>query len=642
MGAKFISVICRCSLAFAGFVISSNVSANAQTFNQFFGFGDSTIDSGWYKNAPPNSTNATYNSDFATALTQGGGEATTNPGLVSSQYLAGSLNLTAIPADQPGGTNYATGGARNNQSNIGVSGLLQGAVATDTQIANYLIATNGVANGNALYLISSGGNDVTFAVNNLAGAAQTTYVITAGSELVAAIARLAAAGARYIVVPDQPQSFGDATTQSLRTAYDDTLWDGLAAAHVNFIPVDVNAMYRAVTSDFAEFGLIAGAGPACTQPAGITSAWATLCSPTSTISTLVSPDAAQTHLFADDEHLATAGQQILADYEYSLIVAPSEMSFLAEVPVKTRAAVVAGILDQISISQRQRAVGTFNAWMTGDVSSLRMNSGYTDFPNDPGVPVSGTVGVDYAVANGWLVGAAMSVGNTTQSFDLGGSFQQNEFAASAFAAVNDGPIWADFVGTFGGLRYETDRIVPIGITMQSNSSGTAGTNASFAAEAGYNFFAGSLTQGPVAGILLQRVYVNGFTETDAFAAVGGFTALSFADQMRNSAVTELGYRMNLSFGAWQPFAKIVWNHELASLDRSVTASLTTISAPSYSLPAVIFGADWATATLGTTVTINSAVTASAAFTTEVAQNNVVDYGAQLGLNVALNLPGKAN
>ena len=162
-----------------------------------------------------------------------------------------------------------------------------------------------------------------------------------------------------------------------------------------------------------------------------------------------------------------------------------------------------------------------------------------------------------------------------------------------------------------------------------DSSTTGGTNASFAAEAGYNFFAGSLTQGPVAGILLQRVYVNGFTEADAFAAVGGFTALSFADQMRNSAVTELGYQMSLSFGAWQPFAKIVWNHELASLDRSVTASLTTIDAPSYSLPAVVFGTDWATATVGTTVTVHSGVTAYAAFTTEVAQNNVVDYGGQL-------------
>src|SRR5690348_16407460 len=59
-------------------------SAAGQAFSQFVGFGDSTIDSGWYRNAAPNSTNPVYNADFAIAVTQGGGKATTNPGLVSS------------------------------------------------------------------------------------------------------------------------------------------------------------------------------------------------------------------------------------------------------------------------------------------------------------------------------------------------------------------------------------------------------------------------------------------------------------------------------------------------------------------------------------------------------------------------------
>ena len=80
-----------------------------------------------------------------------------------------------------------------------------------------------------------------------------------------------------------------------------------------------------------------------------------------------------------------------------------------------------------------------------------------------------------------------------------------------------------------------------------------------------------ITHGPLAGIVLQRINVNGFTETDSFAPIGGFTALSFGDQTRNSAVTELGYQASIDFGKWRPFAKLVWNHELASTDRAVTA-----------------------------------------------------------------------
>jgi hypothetical protein len=46
--------------------------AASQSFSQFVIFGDSTIDSGWYRNAAPNSTNPIYNTDFAIAVTQGG------------------------------------------------------------------------------------------------------------------------------------------------------------------------------------------------------------------------------------------------------------------------------------------------------------------------------------------------------------------------------------------------------------------------------------------------------------------------------------------------------------------------------------------------------------------------------------------
>ena len=201
-------------------IVAAGSPAASQTINQFVGFGDSTIDSDWYRNAAPNSTNPVYNADFAIAVTQGGGKATTNPGSVSSEFLAGAFGQTAIPANQPGGTNYATGDARNAQTNAGVPNSLQGAVPTVTQINNYLAANNGVANSAALFLISSGGNDIPYAAGNLPSAARTPYVITAANDLVAGIAQLAAAGAHFIVVPNQAQSFGGATLEALRTAYE--------------------------------------------------------------------------------------------------------------------------------------------------------------------------------------------------------------------------------------------------------------------------------------------------------------------------------------------------------------------------------------------------------------------------------------
>jgi len=142
-----------------------------------------------------------------------------------------------------------------------------------------------------------------------------------------------------------------------------------------------------------------------------------------------------------------------------------------------------------------------------------------------------------------------------------------------------------------------------------------------------------LTHGPVAGIILQQVYVDAFTETNPS---GVPTALAFGAQTRNSGVTELGYQARLRYGIWEPYAKIVWDHEWADLNRQVAASLTSIAAPSFTMPAVTLGRDWASATLGTRVGLGANVSGYAAATVELGQNNATVYGGQIGLNVAFN------
>ena len=124
---QFAAVLSLILLASAGM-------ANAQNFNQFFGFGDSTIDSGFYKALPAPGGGATYDGLWPAAVAFGAGKPTTSPGLMSSEALASYFGLTAIPSNQPGGTNYATSGARNNQTNLPGDGLFQNAVPIVNQI----------------------------------------------------------------------------------------------------------------------------------------------------------------------------------------------------------------------------------------------------------------------------------------------------------------------------------------------------------------------------------------------------------------------------------------------------------------------------------------------------------------------------
>ena len=489
---KVLLAVAAIGLAVPLMLIAS--AANAQSLNQFVGFGDSTIDSGWFLTHPYR-TNPAAQALYNASAAVGGGIPTTPGGPMDSQVLASHFGLTAIAVGEPGGTNYAAGGA----TNISYSNYLTPAPNTVSQIQSYLTANNGAANPNGLYLISSGPNDVKDAICVPSCPPNATQLaIQSANDLINAIVQLHAAGARYIVVPislDANPAGGNPSSPESQaiSAYNRALYAGLAASGVNFIPAGGLEVANAIAYNPALFGFTnilpgsttggVSSGGACINPSPTLypNAWAPVCT------TLVAPNAAQTYLFADDVHYTAAGQEIEADYIYSLIVAPTEISFLAEVPVKTRTAVVDAIEQQITISGRNRAVGTFNSWITGDVSALSMGTGYNGFPSDPGTPGMVTVGADYLWAPTWLIGGAMSVGTTTQSFSLGGNFQQNEFALSGYAAYVGRPLWFDMIASYGGLHYNSDRVVPIGITTVANKGSTNGSNASFAAEIGYDF-----------------------------------------------------------------------------------------------------------------------------------------------------------
>lgn len=143
--------------------------ANAQNFNQLIAFGDSATDTGWFAHA---STGIPI-VDFwtANALAAGGNAHFTGPGPGNTQILGSFFGLSANPANTPGGTNYAIGGAVDYLVPPGYPGTATGNLSPNpalpgvaTQIENYLASVGGHANPNALYVLTGGGNDITAAL----------------------------------------------------------------------------------------------------------------------------------------------------------------------------------------------------------------------------------------------------------------------------------------------------------------------------------------------------------------------------------------------------------------------------------------------------------------------------------------------
>jgi outer membrane lipase/esterase len=290
-----------CAVLFG--LISQPVAA--QSFTQFVGFGDSSIDSGWWSGAlavparcdsvavPCETGSPIRDALIRNALANGGTGAPVGVGLMNSQILAAYFGVTAVPANQPGGTNYAIAGSLDDRN--AANGFLGNGLpnpnlpSTVQQIAHYLATNGGHADPNALYLVSSGGNDIGLALTVLPPGAQQAYLANQAAALSTAVATLQSSGARYIVVPNS-YGFGP-----LFNFYNQTLWTDLHAIGVQFIPADMQSVLAAVLANPTAFGFSAATvlpgvvgpntGSACVTPIGApptTSAWGSNCANTTT------------------------------------------------------------------------------------------------------------------------------------------------------------------------------------------------------------------------------------------------------------------------------------------------------------------------------------------------------------------------
>lgn len=328
---------------FAGVVLVLSAQVcSADPFDQMIVFGDSTVDSGWWDVAVPSGNGTgSVNKDalISNAIQNGSNGAPVGAGQqMNSQILASDFGLTANPANQPGGTNYAISGATDARSstngNIGNLNVNPNLPSTVEQMANYLSGNGGVANSKALYEVSSGGNDITFAKDHITTgiADQRSYLAQQAATLAFAIAHLQLEGAQTILVHNEYGQGGFADF------YNQALFKDLTADGVKFIWSDIQSLVKQVDTNPTAYGFTAasvlpggtpGAVTACALQlgGGPSTGWGQWCvdttTPTTQYSYLTSSNSEQTSFFSDDQHFSAAGQLIEANYDYSLLTNPS-------------------------------------------------------------------------------------------------------------------------------------------------------------------------------------------------------------------------------------------------------------------------------------------------------------------------------
>lgn len=553
-------------------------AAHDQPFSSTVFFGDSLTDAGYFRPLlPPN----------VQAVT---GQFTTNPGLVWSQWLAEHYGTQARPnGNGQTGDNHAAGGARNG---VDVTGALGFTPSLATQAAGYLAANDGRADPDALYTVWGGANDL-FAVTSDPGNAQAISGGAVGAQ-VGIIGGLQAAGARYVLVPNIPDlgltpSFraqgpaAAAQGTALATGYNQALFSTLASNGLAVIPVDTFAFLREVAADPAQFGIANVTGTACMPQI---TAQSLTCNPTS----LVSPDAPQTYLFADGVHPASGAHVALADLAIAAIEGPRQMAVLphsAAATGRNRAQRVGA-----QVSNRGDAEGTrWWADLRGDFQRYAHGDHYD------GTGPALLVGMDWGrdgLAYGGFIGYGM------QGNDWGsrrGNWDQSEASIGGYIGWSaDSGGWLNAQLSYTSLDFDIERQVPLGPALRTHGGSTDGSSLALAVQGGWEFGEGALRHGPVIGVVAQRVEVDGFAESDP----GLSTSLAYLDQEFDSTVGSAGWQLSYAIhDTLAPYARLTIDREFEdeaaqafARSQSITGSLP------YAVPGVEYDQSWTTLTFG--------------------------------------------
>jgi outer membrane lipase/esterase len=321
----------------------------------------------------------------------------------------------------------------------------------------------------------------------------------------------------------------------------------------------------------AAFGFTNVTSPACTTPRAL------FC----TMATLVAPNAAQTHLFADGQHPTTAGHQVVADYAVSVVEAPQKIGLLAEAPLQVEQATFRAIdARMMSGVGTPRAQNKFDAYAIYDYGNYDRSS---DFGGGDSQANSIVVGGDMKLSDRLLAGIAFGYTEDKSSLDnSGGGFKLNEATMTAYVGYGDGPWYVG--GSVGGgdLDYrDIRRTITLGGGSRTESGSTHGTHLMGRVLGGYWFNYGNWIHGPFARLTYQQARVYAWSESGTSS-----TAMSFGYQKRNSLVSSLGWQANGNLGWLRPYARVTWEKDYENDDRIVRAGLVSTGGVGFGLPAL--------------------------------------------------------
>ncbi|MNG75847.1 Lipase 1 precursor [compost metagenome] len=642
--------------------ILCSMTTSALAYDQLYVFGDSLSDTG-------NNGRFTYDS---------------NKHLLYDEVLAQRIGAALVASDN-GGDNYAAGGG------VAVPAL-NPADNTQDQVQSYLNRVNGRADGDGLYIHWIGGNDLAAAALNpttapgvaynsaAAAAAQVHSLLNAGAgtvivptvpnigstpqlmELIIQQAltpvQNAAVQAAYATLNSLATPDNDSRTQAIHQALTAAAAQGstipqvqqaiaaqliaafdslsaqagqltdfynqnedrlLALGSGNIVRVDVNKLFSEAIANPAQFGFTNTAGMAC--PPGVSSA---VCS-----SAMPGFDSSQSYLFADHFHPSPQAHQLIADYIQAVLDGPAQVVALnqatAAMARDSRATLDSRFQQLRNGDNPQGALGVFGGY-AGQHYDYSANKAAGD---GNATTHNLTVGVDYQLTEGWLIGALISGSNDDQQPSSRYEYKARGLLLSAFTTLDlfeHGWVNADL--HYATMDYDDiRRSMRLGPLTRTETGSTSGKQWGARLTAGYDFpITSYLTSGPMAQFAWDYSNVSGYSEDG-----NNSTSMRFNDQTYHSQIGALGWRLDSKFGVFNPYAEVSYQHQFGDDVYRAGGGLKSTQT-SFTRDSAGQDKNWVDVTLGANMPLTDQV---AAFAT-VSQTGGLSSGEQFMYNVGVS------
>jgi outer membrane autotransporter barrel domain len=221
--------------------------------------------------------------------------------------------------------------------------------------------------------------------------------------------------------------------------------------------------------------------------------------------------------------------------------------------------------------------------------------------------VNFTLGVDAHAADNISAGMALGVGQSNADVSGGGGYKLQDISGLGYLTYHAGGAYVGGYADFGQSNFKNiNRRIDLGSMRRTESGKADGSHLGAGLTGGWWFDVGGLRTGPFANLEWQTAKVNGYSENG-----NDSSAMWFGRQQRDALIGTLGWRLQ---GHWQvanlamsPYAELAWNHDSKADPREVSAGLNSMNG-TFALTGFTPDKSWGNANLGLSAQLTPSMT----------------------------------